>query len=126
MPASGGEIYEVLGVYTANPLTTTKFAPVPWEETDNGVSVQTTLESVWCEYLVTPTVLRDVAAADLEETEIPERFASILAYRAAANLLLADGAESQAAALMALAERAYQDEVSRLRTPRRWLVARGA
>lgn len=122
---TGGEIGDILGVWTADPRATTRFRAIPWEEGDGVIQLFEDRTTAWVEYQAPPIDLLSVNDADLDEYEIPERFANILAYQAAGSLLRADGKYDAGNEYMAIAERLLAEESQRLRPPRRWTTARG-
>lgn len=122
---TGGEIGDILGIWTADPRATTRFRTIPWEEGDGQIQLFEDRATAWVEYQVPPIDLLTVVDADLDEYDIPERFANILAYQAAGSLLRADGKFEAGNEYMLIAERLLAEESQRLRPPRRWNTARG-
>jgi hypothetical protein len=121
----GSEMGDILGVYTANPLTTTKFRTLGFEEADNKVRVDESIATVYVEYMLPATNLMEISAGSLAATTLPLRFKSILAHKCAAYYFTSLGNASMAQAHMALAELALAHEVARLSVPeRRRLSAR--
>lgn len=108
------ELGDVLGVFTANPLATTRYRHVEWEEADGFIRVHGSNALLWVEYMLPAPDLLNVAAADLEATTIPRRFGNYLSMRAAGQLLGADGDTQTGAAWVNLAEQAMTREVNRL------------
>lgn len=121
---TGGEIGDILGVWTADPRTTTRFRAIPYEEGDGIIQLFEDRDVAWVEYQVPPDDLMSVPDADLDEWAIPERFANILAYQAAGSLLRADGKYEAGNEFIAMAERILAEQTQRLRPPRRWSTVR--
>ena len=117
------EIGDVIGVYTADPRTTTIYEEVEWDEGDNTVRLHPTEycraipDTVYAEYMLPCPDLLEVAADDLDDYEIPRRFASWLAARAAGHLLTADGQPALAGVQFGLAESYLADELARVTRP---------
>lgn len=108
------EIGDVLGIYSANPATTTRFRSVGFSEIDETVRIDESLASVYVDYLLPAPELLEVAAAALDATEIPLRFKKILAFRAGAFLRGIDGQLEMAGSLLGVASSALADELRRL------------
>jgi hypothetical protein len=121
----GGEIGDILGIWTADPRATTKFRGIPYEEGDGVIQLFEDRTTAWVEYQTPPPDLLSVEDADLDDYEIPARFANILAYQAAGSLLRADGKYAAGNEYMVMAERLLAEESQRLKPPRRWSLQRG-
>jgi len=122
---TGGEVGDILGIWTADPRATTRFRAIPYEEGDGVIQLFEDRETAWVEYQAPPPDLLSVLDQDLDEYDIPERFANILSYQAAGSLLRADGKFEAGNEYMAMAERLLAEESQRLRPPRRWNTVRG-
>lgn len=114
---------DILGVYSANPRTSTKARPLDWYQSDGYIHIapdgQDVSEggTVYVEYMLPPTDLLAVAAEDLGTTEIPQFLANYLAERGAAQLLVADGMTALAGVHFGLAKEALAFETDNITRP---------
>lgn len=115
------EMGDILGVYTVDPRTTSKWVSLEFHEGDNTVRLppqSTTLpDTVFVEYMLPCTDILAIAAGDLGATTFPLKFAGWLAERGAAQLLTADGDTGLAGAHFGLAESALASEAARITRP---------
>lgn len=109
-----GEMGDILGVYSADPRTTTKFTAIEFEEEDGQVRIFGSYASVVVEYQLPAPDLEEVDDDLLDDYEVPARFRKILACKAAAILLTADGDASGAGVRLGLAESALTKAVMNL------------
>ncbi len=107
------EMGDILGVYTANPLITTRFRSLEFEEGDNAVRLAEAVAPVWVEYML-PAVDLTAATPELSGFPIPRRFAAYLKLRGAGHLLRADGQTAAGDEFLGLAESALRAEINRL------------
>jgi hypothetical protein len=108
------EIGDVLGVFAANPGTTTRARAVGFSEIDGSVRIDESLGTVYVDYMLPAPDLLEVESDELAEYEIPARFKMILAYLMAENLLRADGDLAGAGVFHGLAEARLNSEINRL------------
>ena len=115
------EMGDILAVLDANPHQTDYWEALPYSEGDNVVYLDTPRTNVWVEYLLPypGAVLADVSPAAMALAEfyaatLPQRFEDILAHRAAAYLLNADGQAAAADRQIQLANEALAREIQRL------------
>lgn len=126
------EMGDILGVWTGNPRNYSgQYLALAHDEGDGVVRLRppesgtgdsvSMPETVWVEYQLPCPDLVGVAAADLAEYPLPEKFAPWLAARAAGHLLSADGATSLAGVQFGLAEVYLQEQEARITRPEwRW------
>jgi hypothetical protein len=114
---------DILGVYAANPRTSTKARPLDWYQSDGYIHLAPDGQAigdggvVYVEYMLPPTDLLAVAAADLGATQIPRFLANYLAERGAAQLLVADGMTALAGVHFGLAKEALAFETDNITRP---------
>jgi len=113
---------DIIGVYSANPRTSTKARPLDWHESDGYIHIAPDgifpdAGTAYVEYLLPPTDLLAVSAEDLGETEIPQFLANYLAERGAAQLLVADGMSAMAGVHFGLAKEALAFETDNITRP---------
>jgi len=118
------QIGDVLGVTSNNPVVTTRYREIGFDETDNTIRIAEDLASVWVEFVLPRPDLMHVADADLATYKLPARFSNYLALRAAGLLLKSDGQDAAATTYLALAEQALAAEIRRTPIPERRSHAR--
>lgn len=117
------EMGDVLTVLTANPLVTTKWRLVGFQERDGAVWIDENRASVWVEYLLPMPDLMAVEDDELATYEIPQRFRAYLSLRGAGALLNADLAGS-GNGVLGQAEAALVNQIQRLPPPPEWRQVR--
>ena len=118
------ELGDILGIFTANPRTTTVFDELEWDEGNDIVRV-TPLDgytsvpaTVYVEYqLPTPDLLA-IAAGSLNTYELPFVLGAYLAHRGAAHLLTSDGQTGLAGVQFGLAKDYLDDQMAKITRPR--------
>jgi hypothetical protein len=117
------EMGDIVGVYDRDPLATTLYEPIEFEERNGEVLVFSPAAAVWVEYQAPAPDLLVLTAEALAATVIPKRFANALALNAAGHLLEADGTQTGGplgAAYLRLAEETLGEEQGSITTPDRW------
>lgn len=117
------EMGDILAVWTANPLVTTKYRAISFEEGDGVVRVFESRATVYVEYVLPRPDLMSLSGSELNDYAIPGRFSNILALHASGTLLKADGLPAGATNI-GLAEAALRDELNRLVLPTRLTAPR--
>jgi hypothetical protein len=110
------EMGDILAVWTANPLISTRAREVGFVEGDGVVKLDEPIASVWVEYMLPAPDLMAVADNLLAAYLIPRRFSNYLALRAAGHLLNSD-IEASGNSRLQLAEGALATELNRLVPP---------
>ena len=122
------ELGDILGIYSANPRSTTIYDEVGWDEGDGVVRVHNAddgsgYSTVWVESMLPcPDLTVDAelglsGGETVDDYEMPARFAAWLAERGAAHLLTADGATVLAGVHFGLAESYLNAELERITRP---------
>ena len=109
-----GEMGDILGVWNNNPQTTTSYLGLRFNEQDDKVRIEDGGGTVYVEYMLPRFDLMTISGTPLAEYLIPDRFRNFLAFYAAYNLKLSDGALSEADALRQRAQETINGEVHRL------------
>lgn len=119
------EIGDVLGVFSGNPLASTRCRPLDFIEGDNVVRLpgSNVPAQVWVEFVLPRPDLMRLTGATLSAYGILGRFSNYLALRAAGWLLKADSQEASAGACYGLAEAALRAEMNRLPPAPWWRAA---
>jgi hypothetical protein len=117
------QIGDVLAVWSANPLTTTRYRAVEWDEGDNAIRIYEGLAQVWVEYMLPRPDLMSVAAGSLPTYKLPARFSNYLALRAGGLLLNSDSQNAAGTVFLGLAESALAAEIRRTPIPDRRMHA---
>jgi len=115
---------DILTVLTANPLATTKYRSIGFQEQADAVWIDENLASVWVEFVLPVPDLMALSGPELNSYAIPQRFRNYLSLRAAAMLLAMDSQGASAAAMLALAETAMSAQLQRLPPPPDWRQVR--
>lgn len=114
---TGGELHRVFNVFDADPRTTHDFAVLDWIDGDGEIRLTEDYDTVFVEYSPPAPALLEVAADEINAEELPERFATLLAYAAAGHLLRADGKYDAGTEWIALAEAELNRVLTRHRAP---------
>ncbi|CAK0781000.1 hypothetical protein CCP3SC15_850011 [Gammaproteobacteria bacterium] len=119
------EMGDIVGVYDRDPLATTLFTPLPFEERNGEVLVLDPAAEVYVEYQAPAPELLGLTAAALSATVIPRRFAAALALNAAGHLLQADlTTAAQGQSYLRMADDALAEEQNSVVTPEHWIRVR--
>lgn len=105
---------DVLGIYSADPYTTTRCRALEYLRDEQGFRFFEELSQAWLEYMLPAPDLMAVADANLMSYPVPETFSNYIAQRAASWLLKSDGQELSAQTMAGLAERTLSNKVQRL------------
>lgn len=118
---TANELGDILGVWTANPQTTTRYLALRFEERDGVVFLPDGGQTlVWVEYMLPCPNLTELSGQTLLDYTLPARLRNYLAFSAAGNLLRSDGQIAHGNEMFDLAKRDLAIEAARVApVPRR-------